>query len=106
MTEPRIWILILALSFVTYMLRGSFILFLGNRDMPEYFRRYLRYVAVAIIPGMIAGLVAFPASLSGQTNFIWMGATLAAFLTGLKWKNPLIIMLVGASAYIALSALI
>ncbi len=106
MTDLRIWTLIISLSLVTYLLRGSFIVFLGNRELPETMRRYLRYVAVAIIPGMIAGLVTFPASLNGQTNIVWMGATFAAILTGLKWKNPLIIMLVGAGSYILLEALI
>ncbi len=106
MTDFRIWTTIILLSVLTFLLRGSFIVFLGDREMPMAARRYLRYVAVAIIPGMIAGLVSFPASLGGQTNAVWLGATLVAILTGLKWKNPLVIMLAGAAAYILLELLI
>ncbi len=106
MTDFRIWTTIIALSVLTFMLRGSFIAFWGKRQLPEYIHRYLRYVAVAIIPGMIAGLVVFPASLDGSTNPSWLLATLAAVLAGLKWKNPLIIMLIGAAVYLILTALI
>ncbi len=106
MTDLRIWTLLIILSLLTFLLRGSFVLFMGDREIPDTARRYLRYVSVAIIPGMIAGLVSFPASLDGTTNMVWLGATAVAVLAGLKWKNPLVIMLFGAAAFGILEALI
>lgn len=106
MSDERIFTLLIILSVLTYLLRASFLVFLGDRELPPTMRRYLRYVAVAIIPGMIAGLVAFPASLDGQTNIVWLGATLGACLAGLKWKSPLPTMLVGALSFIMLEMLI
>ncbi len=106
MTPIRIWTLIIALSILTSLLRSSFVVFLGKRQLPEFWQRYLRYVSVGVLPGMVAGLITFPASLGGQTNAVWLGASFIAIATGVIIKNPLVIMIVGAVSFIVLEILI
>lgn len=102
MTNSSIWIMIISLGALTFMFRASFVMFLGNKEMPAYIQRHLRYVAVALIPGMITQQIAFPASLSGKIDVIWVIAAFTAILTSLRTKNPLSIMGVGACTYVIL----
>ena len=61
-----LWIIILGLGIGTWLLRFSFLGFLGGRELPEWVLRHLRYTAVAILPGLVAPLVLFPAATGGQ----------------------------------------
>ncbi len=105
MSNSAIWTLIISLGALTFLFRASFIVFLGNKEMPQNIQRYLRYVAVALIPGMIAQQIAYPASLGGKVDIIWVIAALTAILASLRSKNALIIMAVGASTFIILMAM-
>ncbi len=106
MKPASIWTLIIGLSILTMMLRSSFVVFLGKRKLPEIWQCNLRYVSVGILPGMVAGLIAFPASMNGQTNAVWLGASAIAVATGMIIKNPVVIMGMGAAGYILLELLI
>lgn len=100
MHDMPVWSLIAILGLITIGARGSFIAFSGRRELSPRLARYLRYVAVAIIPAMIAPLTIFPKSLGGETHPGWIIAALVALLVGLKTKNPLIIMIAGAAAFL------
>ena len=54
-----IWIVIIGVGLGTYLIRFSFLGIIGSRELSEWFLRHLRYVAVAVMPGLIAALAAF-----------------------------------------------
>lgn len=60
--DLRIWIIILVLGVGTFLLRWSFLGGLGNRQIPEWALRMLRYTPVAVLPALVAPLVTWPAA--------------------------------------------
>ena len=44
----EIWWIIVALGVATYTIRFSFLGLIGNRDLPDWLLRHLRYTPVAI----------------------------------------------------------
>lgn len=100
-TTLQIWLIILGLGLGTFLLRFSFLGAIGRRPMPEWALRHLRYTAVAIIPGLMAPQVFFPAATGGQTDparLIAAGITLAV---GLWTRSLLWAMLAGAASLTA-----
>ena len=102
MTDIQIWISIVGLGLLTIILRSSFIVFWGDRQMPDWLMRHLRYVAVALIPGMIAQMIAYPRSLNNQWDLVWVIAAGVALIAGIVFKNALASMLFGGSCFIIL----
>ena len=49
----KVWTIITCLAAGTYFIRWSFLGLLGDRELPEWAHRHLRYTAVAILPGLI-----------------------------------------------------
>ena len=49
--QPQVWTIIAALAVGTYFIRWSFLGLLGDRELPEWAVRHLRYTAVAVLPG-------------------------------------------------------
>jgi len=96
--SPTIWLIIVALGIGTFFLRYSFLGMLGNRPLPEWALRYLRYTAVAVLPGLVAPLVLWPAANGGTPDparLIAAGATLAV---GLISRNTLAAIIGGLAA--------
>ncbi len=95
---PAIWLIILALGIGTFFLRYSFLGLVGNRPLPEWALRYLRYTAVAVLPGLVAPLVLWPAATGGSPDparLIAAGATLAV---GVITRNTLAAIVGGLAA--------
>lgn len=53
-----LWSVILLLGLGSFLLRFSFLGIVGNRPLPAWMLRWLRYTAVAILPAMVAPIVA------------------------------------------------
>lgn len=66
--DIKIWATILLLGIGTYLIRFSFIGLIGNRPLPPFARRLLRYVPVAVMPGLVAPLVLWPAATGGSPD--------------------------------------
>ena len=84
-----LWTVIIALGTGTYLIRFSFIGIVGGRELPEWVRRHLRYVAVAVMPGLIAPLVVWPAATGGETDPARLIAALVAFAIGIGFNSVL-----------------
>ena len=67
-SDLTIWCIILALGIGTYLIRFSFLGLVGSRKMPEWVLRHLRYTPVAVLPGLVAPLVLWPAATNGETD--------------------------------------
>ena len=78
----RIWTVILALGAGTFLIRYSFIGLVGDRQLPGWATRLLRYVPMAVIPGLVAPLVVWPQATGGQPDPARLVAALVALGVG------------------------
>ena len=95
-TTLEIWGLILCLGVGTFLIRFSFIGMLGHRDMPEWILRHLRYAPVAVLPGLVAPLVLWPAATDGTFDAARALAALATLILGLATKSTIWAITAGA----------
>ena len=82
-----IWVVILGLGFGTFLIRFSFLGIIGGRELPEWCLRHLRYVATAVLPGLIAPLVLWPDATNGDTDPARLVAALIAFAIGYRLNS-------------------
>lgn len=84
-----IWFIICVTAIGTYLIRFSFIGFIGTRKLPEWLLRLLRYTPVAVLPGLIAPLVVWPAATGGNPDPARLSAAAAAVVAGMATRNVL-----------------
>lgn len=89
MTDQKIWTVIILLGIGTYLIRYSFIGILGNKTLPEWLLRHLRYVPVAVLPGLVAPLIMWPAATQGEPDPARLVASAAALLIGALLRSTL-----------------
>ena len=87
MNSATIWIVIIGLGFGTFLIRFSFLGIIGGRELPEWCLRHLRYVATAVLPGLIAPLVLWPDATNGETDPSRLVAALVAFIIGYRLNS-------------------
>ena len=78
----EIWLIIGVLAVGTFLIRFSFLGLIGDRPMPPLVLRMLRYTPVAILPGMVAPLVLWPAATGGAPDLVRIIAALIALGVG------------------------
>jgi branched-subunit amino acid transport protein len=94
-TTTEIWLIILALGAGTFVVRFSFLGALGNRTLPAWLLRHLRYTAVGILPAMVTPLVLWPQATGGQMEASRIIAATLALAVGLWTKNAIWAIVVG-----------
>jgi branched-subunit amino acid transport protein len=104
-TDSTIWAIIVALGVGTFAIRFSFLGLLGNRALPEWMLRHLRYTAVAILPALVTPMVLWPNATGGQTDPARLTAALLALAVGYLTKNAIATIVTGLAALFALQAL-
>ncbi len=87
MSAGYIWTIIIVLGVGTYLIRFSFLGLIGGKDLPEWVLRHLRYTAVAVLPGLVAPLVLWPAANGGDVEPARLSAALVTFAVGLLTRN-------------------
>lgn len=97
MTDSEVWVVIAALAVGTFLIRFSFLGFIGDRPLPPIVLRLLRYTPVAVIPGMVAPLVLWPEATGGSFDAPRMVAALVTLGVGLWSKNLLASIGAGAA---------
>ena len=97
-SAASIWAIIIVIGLCTYGLRWSFLGALGNRPLPVWAQRALRYTAVGVLPAIVAPLVAWPAATQGQTDPARLIAALVAVVAGMVTRNALAAILSGMTA--------
>ncbi|QRZ12886.1 AzlD domain-containing protein [Paracoccus methylovorus] len=101
-STATIWLIILAIALGTYGLRWSFLGAFGNRPMPLWAQRLLRYTAVGVLPAIVAPLVVWPAATQGAPDPARMIAAAVAVAVGVTTRNVLAAILSGmATLYTA-----
>lgn len=94
----EIWIIILALGIGTFLVRFSFLGILGDRALPAWLLRHLRYTAVGILPAMVTPLVLWPQATGGQMDPSRIAAATLALAVGLWTKNAIWAIVVGMAS--------
>lgn len=85
--RTELWIVIILMGLGSFALRFMFTGLVGDREMPPWVLRHLRYTAVAILPGLVAPLVMWPAATDGQLDPARVSAAVVTFLLGYLTKN-------------------
>jgi branched-subunit amino acid transport protein len=82
--DSTFWLVTIALGIGTYLIRFSFLGFLGGRQLPDWALVHLRYVAVAVLPALITPMILWPAATGGQFDPLRMIAAATALWAG--WR--------------------
>ncbi len=90
-----LWIVIIGLGLGSFFLRFVFTGLVGNRAMPPWLLRHLRYTAVAILPALVAPQVLWPAATGGETDIARLAGAAATLGIGLVTKNVIAAILGG-----------
>lgn len=86
-SDPQIWTIIAIMGIGTYLIRFSFLGLLGDRKMPDWVLRHLRYTPVAVLPGIVAPLVMWPNG--GDPDPVWLiAASVTLFVAW--WRKDLL----------------
>ncbi len=102
LSDLQIWTIIAGLGAGSYLLRLSFLGLIGDRALPPWLLRHLRYTAVAIMPGLITPMIAFPQATDGQLDPVRLGAAAATVAISLLTRNTALTILGGAAVLFGL----
>ena len=94
--KSDLWLVIAALAVGSYGLRFLFLGVIGNRPLPPWVLRHLRYKAVAVLPGLVAPLVAWPQATGGAPDPARMAAALTTLGLGYFPRN--VVLAIGGGA--------
>ena len=94
--EGQAWIVIALLALGSYAIRLSFLGFIGERALPDWLLRHLRFTAVAILPGLVAPLVLWPAGTGGEPDPVRIAAALVTLAVG--WWTKVMLWAIAAGA--------
>jgi branched-subunit amino acid transport protein len=103
--KGTIWTVIAVLGIGTFLIRFSFLGLIGSKPLPEWVLRHLRYTAVAVLPGLVAPLVIWPAATGGELDPARMAAAVVTVAVGLWRRSVLWGMMAGAVVLYAMLAL-
>jgi len=101
-----LWIVIIGMAFGSFALRFVFIGLVGNRPLPPWLLRHLRYTAVAILPALVTPLVIWPSATVGQPDPARLAAAMVTITVGYITKNVIAGMVSGAATLLALMYLL
>jgi branched-subunit amino acid transport protein len=102
MSDATIWTIIVAVGIGTFLLRFSFLGVLGAARLPDWVLRHLRYTAVAVLPGLVAPLVLWPAATGGTPDLPRFAAAVVTVGVGYLTRNVIGAMGAGAITLYAL----
>lgn len=94
--RQEFWTVAILLGIGTYAIRFSFLGLLGNRPLPDWLIRCLRYTAVAMLPALAAPAVLWPAATQGAPDPVRLLAAVATVAAGLYWRSMMKAIVAGA----------
>ncbi len=89
MSAQAIWLTVIGLGIGTYLIRYSFIGIIGDRNLPDWLTRHLRYVPAAVMPGLIAPLTLWPEATGGVPDLARLIAAAVALFIGAVFRSVL-----------------
>ena len=101
MIDPiALWTVIILLGAGSFAMRFFFLGLIGDRPLPPWILRHLRYTAVAVLPAIVAPLVVWPAATGGNIDPVRVTAALVTLGVGYFTKNVLLAIGLGAATLI------
>lgn len=94
--RTSLWSVIILLGLGSFGLRFAFTGLIGNRPLPPWVLRHLRYTAVAVLPGLVAPLVVWPSATGGTLDAPRLTAALVTLAAGYFLRNVILAILLGA----------
>lgn len=89
--HTQIWIVILVMAVATFVVRFSFLGLIGDRELPQWLLRMLRYTPVAVLPAVVTPMI-----ISNQSaEPLRIVAALATIVAGLITRSVLWAILTG-----------
>jgi len=95
--DVKVWLIIGVLALGTFISRFSFLGLIGDRELPEWILRHLRYTAVAVLPALIAPVVLFPPATNGEVDPARLSAAIVTLVVGVWTRNVLWAIILGAA---------
>ncbi|PWR01735.1 AzlD domain-containing protein [Meridianimarinicoccus roseus] len=86
-SDAHVWLVIAGLGIGTYLIRFSFLGLVGDRPLPGWLLRLLRYTPVAVMPGLVAPLILWPQATGGQPDPARLAAAAVTLGVGLWTRN-------------------
>ena len=83
------WTVVPLLAIGTYAIRFSFLGTLGNRPLPAWLTRALKFTAVAILPALVAPGVLWPAATGGVPDPARLTAAVVTLATGIVTRSTM-----------------
>ncbi len=99
--KGTLWLVIFGLGIGSFLLRFTFLGFVGDRPLPAWLVRHLRYTAVAILPALVAPLVVYSGE-DGGTDPTRVIAALVTLGAGIWTRNVFAAIGAGAAALFVL----
>jgi branched-subunit amino acid transport protein len=96
MSDAFVWAVIAALGLGTYLTRFAFLGLIGDRELPPWVLRHLRYTGVAVLPGLVAPLLVWPQATGGAVDPLRLAAGGAALAVGMWRRDPIAAVVTGA----------
>ena len=93
---PTLWLVIAAVGLGSFALRFFFLGVIGDKPLPKWLLRHLRYTAVAVLPALVAPVVLWPPATGGMTDATRLAAAVATVLVGYFSRNMLAAITIGA----------
>lgn len=97
-----LWIVIIGMAVGSFALRFVFIGLIGDRPLPPWLLRHLRYTAVAILPALVTPLVIWPSATDGQPEPARLAAAAVTVMVGYFTRNVVAGMVSGAATLLGL----
>lgn len=105
-SKLALWSVIIGLGAGSFALRFVFLGLVGDRSLPDWLLRHLRYTAVSVLPALIAPLVLWPPATGGEPDAPRLAAALVAIAVGYVTRSVLGSILSGAVVLYAGLALV
>ncbi|MEP5758593.1 MAG: AzlD domain-containing protein [Litoreibacter sp.] len=93
----QVWMIIVLLGIGTFVIRFSFLGLVGDRKLPEWVLRHLRYTPVAVLPGLVAPLILWPDATGGELDPARLAAAFMTILIAYYFKAVVWAMIGGAT---------
>lgn len=97
LSGATIWGIILALAAGTFLLRFSFLGLMGDRPLPGWARRLLKFTPVAVFPAIVAPLVVYPEATGGAPDPARAAAAVVALALAVTLRSVLAALAGGAA---------
>lgn len=95
--SAAIWTVIAILAVGTFTIRFSFLGLIGDRPLPPFVVRLLRFTPVAVLPALVAPKVVWPAATGGETDPLRLLAAFVALAVAIRVRKVLPAMAAGGA---------